>query len=135
MSSAMTHMTDILATVEELGYVFTDEYFDFNTVPDSGDDEIYRLECKTGALGSLSGSRVEKTKEFHLWIAFKLAPAGNRKQDFYDVLDAKEDLEDSILQATTTIRVTIGENRMSPIINDYVIVKLTGQLNYWRDLG
>ncbi|MCP5046982.1 MAG: hypothetical protein GY940_07400 [bacterium] len=134
MSSAKTHMTDIVTAVEALGYVFTDEFFDFETVPASGDDEVYRLECKTAALGGMSGNRVEKTQEFTIWVAFKLAVASNRKQDFYDVLDAKEDLEDDVLQAPTDIQVTIVENIISPVISDYLIVKLTGQFLYWRDL-
>ncbi len=135
MSSAKTHMTKVITAIETLGYVFTDEFFDFETVPASGDDEVYRLEAKTGSMGSMSGSRVEKLKEFYVWIAFKLAPASDRKQDFYDVLDAKDDLEDEILNSTSEVQVTVTEDIMSAVISDYIIVKLTGQILYWRDLA
>ena len=135
MSSAKTYMTQVISAIETLGYVFTDEFFDFETVPASGDDEVYRLEAKTAAMGSMSGSRVEKIKEFYVWVAFKLAVASDRKQDFYDVLDAKDDLEDDILNATSDVQITITENIMSGVISDYIIVKLTGQILYWRDLA
>lgn len=134
MSSAKTHMQDIITAVEALNYTFTDEFFDFDTVPASGDDNVYRIEAQTKELGSLSGSRVEKPKGFDIWLAYKLATGSNRKQDFYDVLDAKEALEDDILQATTSVQVKILENLMSAIKSDYIIVKLSGELIYWRDL-
>lgn len=134
MSSAKTHMQDIITAIEALSYTFTDEYFDFDTVPVSGDDNVYRVEAQTKELGSLSGSRVEKPKGFDIWVAFKLASGSNRKQDFYDVLDAKEALEDDILQATN-VQVKIIENLMSAIKSDYIIVKLSGEVIYWRDLS
>jgi hypothetical protein len=127
-------MQDIITAVEALNYTFTDEFFDFETVPVSGSDKIYRMETRTGELGSLSGSRVEKPKAFDIWVAFKLASGSNRKQDFYNVLDAKEDLEDDVLQATTSVQVKIIENSMSAVISDYIIVKLSGEVIYWRDL-
>ncbi len=134
MSSAKTHIQAIITAVEALGYDFTDEFFDFETVPVSGDDEVYRIVAKTVETGSMSGSRVEKRKEFDIWVAFKLAPASDRKLDFYDVLDAKEDLEDAVLQATSAVQVGVVEDTMSAVISDYIIVKLTGELVYWRDL-
>ncbi|MCP5107853.1 MAG: hypothetical protein GY950_30980 [bacterium] len=134
MSAAKTHIQSIIGAVETLGYTFTDEYFDFDTVPASGDDDVYRVEGKTGEVGSISGNRVEKRKEFAFWFAFKLASGSNRKQDFYDVLDAQEDMEDEIFEALTGIQVKIIENIMSAIKSDYIIVKLTGEVIYWRDL-
>jgi hypothetical protein len=134
MSSAKSHITSIITAVEALGYVFTDEYFDFETVPTSGDDEVYRIEAKTSELGGQTGSRVEKRKAFDIWIAFKLLTGSNRKQDFYDVLDAKEDLEDAVLQATSAVQVQVIEHTMSAVISDYIIVKLSGEVVYWRDL-
>ena len=134
MSTAKTHIQDVITAVETLGYVFTDEFFDFETVPVSGADEVYRIEAKTSELGSLSGNRVEKKKSFDLWAAFKLAPASNRKLDFFDVLDAKEDLEDVVLKSTDSVQVRVIENSMSAVISDYIIVKLTGEIIYWRDL-
>ena len=135
MSSAKTYMQSIIAAVENEGYTFTDEFFDFDNVPTSGDDEVYRIEAKTGEISGLSGSRVEKRKAFDIWIAFKLASGSNRKQDTYDVLDAKEALEDDILQAISGIQVKILEDIMSPIKSDYILVKRTGELIYWRDLS
>ncbi len=135
MSSAKTHIQSIISAVENLGYTFTDEFFDFDNFPTSGDDEVYRIEAKTGEISGLSGSRVEKKKTFDIWIAFKLAAESNRKQDVYDVLDAKEALEDDIIQAISGIQVKILEDIMSPIKNDYILVKLTGELIYWRDLS
>jgi hypothetical protein len=135
MSSAKTHIQSIVSAVENLGYTFTDEFFDFDNFPTSGDDEVYRIEAKTGEISGLSGSRVEKKKTFDIRIAFKLAAESNRKQDVYDVLDAKEALEDDIIQAISGIQVKILEDIMSPIKNDYILVKLTGELIYWRDLS
>jgi hypothetical protein len=135
MSSAKTHIQSIVSAVENLGYTFTDEFFDFDNFPTSGDDEVYRIEAKTGEISGLSGSRVEKKKTFDTWIAFKLAAESNRKQDVYDVLEAKEALEDDIIQAISGIQVKILEDIMSPIKNDYILVKLTGELIYWRDLS
>lgn len=135
MSSAKTHIQSIVSAVENLGYTFTDEFFDFDNFPTSGDDEVYRIEAKTGEISGLSGSRVEKKKTFDIWIAFKLAAESNRQQDVYDVLDAKEALEDDIIQAISDIQVKILEDIMSPIKSDYILVKLTGQLIYWRDIG
>lgn len=135
MSSAKTYIQSIIGAVENLGYTFTDEFFDFDNFPTSGDDEVYRIEAKTGEISGLSGSRVEKKKIFDIWIAFKLAAESNRKQDVYDVLDAKEALEDDIIQAISGIQVKILEDIMSPIKNDYILVKLTGELIYWRDIG
>ena len=135
MSSAKTHMQSIIGAVENEGYTFTDEFFDFDNFPTSGDDEVYRIEAKTGEISGLSGSRVEKKKTFDIWIAFKLAAESSRKQDVYDVLDAKEALEDDILQAISGIQVKILEDIMSPIKSDYILVKLTGELTYWRDLS
>jgi hypothetical protein len=134
MSSAKSHITSIITAVEALGYVFTDEFFDFDTVPTSGDDEVYRIEASTNELGGMSGSRVEKRKGFDIWVAFKLLTGSNRKQDFYDVLDAKEDLEDAVMQATSAVQVKVVEDTMSAIISDYIIVKLSGEVVYWRDL-
>jgi len=134
MSTAKTHIQDVVTAVETLGYIFTDEYFDLETVPVSGSDEIYRMEAKTIDMGSLSGSRVEKKKGFDLWIAFKLAPASNRQLDFYDVLDAKEDLEDAVLKSNSSVQVKVVENTMSPVVSDYIMVKLSGEIIYWRDL-
>ena len=149
MSTAKTHIQEVITEVETLGYVFTDEYFDFWTVPASGSDEIYRMEAKTHDMGSLSGNpvsgstdpvsgstdQVEKKKSFDLWVAFKLAPASNRKMDFYDVLDAKEDLEDAVLKSSSSVQVKVVENTMSPVIKDYIIVKLTGEIIYRRNLA
>lgn len=134
MSSAKTYIQSIIGAVETLGYTFTDEYFDFETLPVSGDDDIYRIEARTGEVHGLSGSRVEKKKEFDIWVAFKI-PAANRKTETYNVLDAKEDLEDDIMNAVSGIQVRIVENIMSGIQSDYIIVKLTGEFIYWRDLG
>lgn len=134
MSSAKTHIQAIIGEVETLGYTFTDEFFDFETVPASGDDEVYRVEARTGEIDGMSANRVEKRKSFDIWIAFKLATGSNRQQDFYDVLDAKEDLEDAIIQATSSVQVRVVEDIMSAVISDYIIVKLSGELIYWRDL-
>jgi len=134
MSAAKTHIQSIVTAVESLGYVFTDEFFDFETVPVSGDDEVYRLQAGAGELGNSTGSRLEKQKSFDIWVAFKLLPASDRKLDFYDVLDAVEDLEDAILQADAAVEVRIVENTVSAVISDYIIVKLSGELIYWRDL-
>jgi hypothetical protein len=135
MSSAKTHIQSIISAVENLGYTFTDEFFDFDNFPTSSDDEVYRIEAKTGESSGLSGNRVEKKKTFDIWIAFKLAPESNRKQDVYDVLDAKEALEDDVIQAISGIQVKIIEDIMSPIKNDYILIKLTGEFIYWRDLS
>lgn len=134
MSSAKTHIQSIVTAVEGLGYTFTDEFFDFDTYPTSGSNNIYRLESQTIDITGLSGSRVEKRKNFDLYIAFKLQAASDRKQDTYNVLDAKEALEDAVFQALTGIQVRILENHMSPIKSDYILVKLTGQVTYWRDI-
>ncbi len=134
MSSAKTYIQSIIGAVETLGYTFTDEYFDFDTVPVSGDDDIYRIEATTGAVNGLSGSRVEKKKQLDLWVAFKI-PATGRQTETYNVLDAKEDLEDDIMNAISGIQVKIVENIMSGIISDYIIVKLTCEFIYWRDLS
>lgn len=135
MSSAKIHIQGIIGAVENLGYTFTDEFFDFDSYPTSGDDKVYRLETQTGEITGLSGRRVEKKMNFDIWTAFKLDAAGNRKQDTYDVLDAREALEDDILQAVSDIQVKITQNVMSPIKNDYILVKLSGQLIYWRDVS
>ncbi len=135
MSSAKMHMKAITNAVEALGYVFTDEYFDFETIPVSGHDEVYRVEARTGELGSMSGSRVQKTKHFDIWVAFRLLKDGKKKEDFYDILDAKEDLEDTVLQATSLVLVQVEGNVMSAVKDEYIIVKLTGSLIYWRDLS
>jgi len=135
MSSAKTHIQSIVSAVENLGYTFTDEFFDFDNFPTSGDDEVYRIEAKTNEISGLSGNRVEKKKTFDIWFAFKLAAESNRQQDVYNVLDAKEALEDDIIQAISGIQVKILEDIMSPIKSDYILVKLTGELIYWRDLS
>lgn len=135
MSSAKTHIQSIIGAVENLGYTFTDEFFDFDNFPTSGDHKVYRIEAKTGEASGLSGSRLEKKKNVDIWIAFKLAAGSNRKQDVYDVLDAKEALEDDIIQAISAIQVKIIEDIMSPIKSDYILVKLSGELIYWRDIG
>ncbi len=134
MSSANTHMLAILNAVEGLGYTFTDEYFDFDTLPVSGDNNVYRVSAKTGPLGSMTGNRVEKTNGFEIHVAFKLQTSSDRKQDFYNVLDAKEALEDAIVLASSAVQVRIIENAMSGIKNDYILLKLTGDVIYWSDL-
>jgi hypothetical protein len=135
MSTAKTHIQAILAAVELLGYTFTDEYFDFDNFPTSGSDNVYRLETATGKISGLTGNRVEKRKKFDIWVAFKLAAASNRKQDVYDVIDAKEAMEDAVLDAVSGIQVNIDENVMSGIKNDYILTKLTGELVYWTDIN
>ncbi len=134
MSSAKTHIQSIINAVENLGYTYTDEYFDFNTYPTSGNNNIYRTETKTRETIGQPGKRVEKKKRFYIWVAFKLETGSNRKQDFYNVLDAVEDLEDQIMQALTDIEVKFVENSQFAIKNDYIVVKLIAEFVYWRDL-
>lgn len=134
MSSAKTHIQSIVSAVEELGYTFTDEYFDFETTPASGNDKVYRLEAQTGEVTGLTGNRVEKRKNFDFWVAYKLQESSNRQQDVYNVLDAKETLEDDIFLALSGVQVRILQNIMSAIKNDYIIVKCSGQVIYWREI-
>lgn len=133
MSSAKTHIQSIITAVENLGYTFTDEFFDFDSLPTSGDDEVYRIEAQTGDIGAVSGKRVEKKKGFDIWFAFKLDIGNNRQQDFYNVLDAQEDIEDNIVMALSDIQLKVISNIMSAIKSDYIIVKCTGEFIYWRD--
>lgn len=134
MSSAKTYIQSIVGGIEALGYTFTDEFFDFDNFPTSGDDNVYRVEAKTGGVNGMAGSRVEKSKFFDFWFAFKLAAESNRKSDTYDVLDAKEAIEDKIFEVLAGVHVKIHENIMSAIKSDYILVKLTGEFIYWRDL-
>jgi hypothetical protein len=134
MSSAKTHIQSIVGGIETLGYTFTDEFFDFDSFPTSGNDNIYRIEAKTSGVTGMAGSRVEKSKFFDLWFAFKLETSSDRKQDTYDVLDAKEAIEDKIFEVLAGVHVKIQENIMSAIKSDYILVKLTGEFIYWRDL-
>jgi hypothetical protein len=134
MSSAKTHIQSIINAVENLGYTYTDEFFDFNTYPTSGNNEIYRTETKTREAIGQPGKRVEKRKRFYIWVAFKLETGSDRKQDFYNAVDAVEDLEDQILQALIDIEVKFVENSQFAIKNDYIVVKLIGEFVYWRDL-
>ncbi len=134
MSSTKTHIQSIVSVVEDLGYTFTDEYFDFETFPTSGDNEVYRVEVNTREVYDMSGNRAEKKKRFDLWIAFKLAVGSDRKQDIYNILDAEDELEDEIMQALSDAQLKIVENLMSGIQNDYVIIKLTGDIIFWGTL-
>lgn len=134
MSSAKSHIQTIVSTVETLGYTFTDEFFDMDNYPTSGSNKLYRIESKTAEVTGISGNRVEKRKEFTLWIAFKLVVASDRKQDTYNVVDAKETLEDDIFKAFSGVQVRLLENQQSAIKDDYILVKLTGDFIYWRDL-
>lgn len=134
MSSAKTYIQSIVGGIEALGYTFTDEFFDFDNFPTSGDDDVYRIETRTGGVTGLSGSRVEKSKFFDIWFAFKLATGSDRKQDTYNVVDAKEAVEDKIFDVLTGVQVKIHENIQSAIKSDYILVKLTGEFIYWRDL-
>lgn len=133
MGSAKTYIQTIITAVENLGYTFTDEFFDFDTVPSSSSDKIYRIEAMTREIGGLSGQRAEKKKGFDIWIAFKLASGSDRKQDFYNVLDAQEAIEDDILQSISDIQLKIITDIMSAIKSDYIIVKCSGEYIYWRD--
>lgn len=133
-SSAKSYVETIVGVVETLGYSFTDEYFDVDAFPTSGDNKVYRLEAATELVSGMSGNRVEKRKAFDIWIAFKLSSTGDRKQETYNVLDAKEALEDEIFKALKGVQVNIVENTMSGIKSDYILVKLSGQVVYWRDL-
>jgi len=127
-------MQTILNVVEDLGYQFTTEYFDFDIIPSSGEDNLYRVEAKTAMVSGLSRNRVEKRKQFDLWFAYKQYSTGNSALDFFDVLEAKEDLEDDLIKALKDSQVAIIENTMSAVREQYIIVKLTGAFIYWRDV-
>lgn len=134
MSTAKSYIQTIVGVVETLGYTFTDEFFDFDNFPTSGNDNVYRLEATSEEVVGISGNRVEKKKTFKIWIAYKISTTGDRQQETYDVLDAKEALEDEIFKALSGVQVKIVKNIMSGIQNDYILVKLTGNFVYWRDL-
>jgi hypothetical protein len=134
MSSAKTHIQSILDAVDTLGYTFTDEFFDFDAYPTSGNDKIYRIETKTRETIDQSGKRVEKKKRFYIWVAFKLETGSNRKQDFLNVLDANEALEDEIIKSFTDMEIKYVGNSQFAIRSNYTVIKLVGEFVYWRDL-
>ncbi len=134
MSDTRTHVEAIMTAVEGLGYSLSDDQFDFDAVPSSKMDKVYRLEVGTGEITDVSGRRVEKRKTVDLWAAFKLTAKGDRKDTFLDVLDAQEAVEDELMDTLTTLPLKVDDGALAEYVQNYIVLHVAFTFTYWRDL-
>lgn len=134
MSDTRTHIEALMTAVEALGYSLSDDQFDFEAVPSSKMNKIYRLEVGTPEVIEVSGNRVEKRKGVDLWAAYRVTAKGDRKDAFLDVLDYQEAIEDAVLGAITTQPLNIDESSLAKYVENYIILHVSFTFTLWRDL-
>lgn len=133
-SDARTKIEAIMTAIEALGYALSDDQFTFDAVPSSKMDQRYRLEVGTGEVVDVSGRRVEKRKDVEVWAAYKITAKGDRKDAFLDVLDSQEALEDALMDAIPTSPSVVVASVLSKYVQNYIVLHVTFQVTYWRDL-
>lgn len=131
MSETKGYLGQIVTKVDTLGYTFTDEFFNFDTVPASGTDNLYRAIVDTMDVEGYAGQRIEKSKRFTLWFAVK--PGGaDKKAKFYGVLDKIDAIEDALLSTMSNVQLNVNSVHMSPLKSSYVIFKVKGEVIYCK---
>ncbi len=131
MSETKGYLGQIITSIDTLGYTFTDEFFNFENVPASGSDNLYRAIVDTMDVAGYAGQRIEKSKRFTLWFAVK--PSGaDKKAQFYGVLDKVDGIEDALLTSMSNVQLNVNSVHMSPLKSGYVVLKVKGEVIYCK---
>jgi hypothetical protein len=131
--SIKTHLETIMDSIEAQGYIFTNEVFDFDSVPASIMNKAYRITVETEPILEEVG-RVQKHKRVSVWLAYRFGPKGTRAK-FLDIVDHQDTMEDDIIAAIAGFPTEITGLDMDQAFNgDYIIYKITATLTYWRNI-
>jgi len=135
MAKATDYLKIVTNNIETLGYKYTKEVFDFETVPNSRINKCYRFELNTSEIEELSGNSVDKTKTLDIWFAFKMkASKDNVKTELINIYDLQEDVEDELLKSLH-IDSIVPVSLTSQLFEDlYLVIQLQIIYTYRRDL-
>ena len=122
-----------MTAIEALGYTISGDMFDFESVPTSKMDKVYRIEINTDRIEDVSGRRVNKYKTLEVWLAYKMTAMGNRKSAFLTMLGYIDAAEDALLQAIS-LPSEVSAGVISKYVQNFIVVHLTVPFFYWRDL-
>jgi hypothetical protein len=135
MAKATDFLKIVTDNIEALGYKYSREVFDFETVPTSRIDKCYRFELNTDDIEDLSGHKVDKTKALDIWLAFKMKASKDIvKTELMNIYDFQEELEDELL-TLLDIDSNVSTSLTSQFLEDqYLIIQLQLIYTYRRDL-
>lgn len=134
MSDQKTIVGTVLTAIDGLGYVLSNDNFDFEGVPSSIQDKAYRYEIITNNILELSGNRIEKNKTLDLWVVYRLTAGGDRRAAVLTMLGNVEAIEDQLMKTLLSLPSLVMKTNMSKYVNDYVVFNIGFDFTYWRDL-
>ena len=132
--SIKTHLTTICDSLEALGYKWTKEVFDFDSVPASVMDKAYRVIVNTDGVIEQVG-RVEKMKGLEIWLAYKFTATPTRAK-YLNIVDSQDTVEDDILTAVSGFPTEIKSlDTEQAFEGNYIVFQVSVSFTYWRDVN
>jgi len=136
MALATDFLSVVIADIEALGYKFTNEIFNFETVPSSRLNKAYRFELNTESIEALSGKNVDKTKRLDMFFAFRTkASRDNFKDELIEIYDLQESIEDTLLNSLVNIESMVPDSVQSELVENYLIIQVGFTYTYKRSLA
>lgn len=140
MGNIKTIVEAVEARMVALGYVQTEEVFDFDAIPDSIIDNSFRIEVSNVENEYHSGNISQTVDDIEIWIAFK--EKRKPRTQWKSALDARETIEvDLINHASITglssdpLLTMDKEASVEKYLADYLILKLVFSCDYVRDIS
>lgn len=140
----MGSIKDIVEAVEArmvaLGYLQTEEVFDFDAVPDAVINKSFRTTVSNIENEYHSGNISRTVDEIEIWIAFK--ELRKPRSQWKVALDARETIEVDLINhasisslGSDPLLIMDREASVEKYLADYLILKLVFSCDYIRDIS